>query len=40
MGRIGLRDDSFHEPKYIRTFSMPASLSATMVFDARAPLKQ
>ena len=35
MGMVGSRDHSFQEPKYMRTSSMPASLSATMVFEAR-----
>src|ERR1700693_2230685 len=40
LGSEGSRDHSFHEPKYMRTSSTPASLSATMVLEARAPLKQ
>jgi hypothetical protein len=40
IGRLMSRDHSFHEPKWILTFLMPASLSAMSVLDARAPLKQ
>jgi hypothetical protein len=40
MGSDGSRLHSFQEPKYIRTSLMPASLSATSEFEARAPLKQ
>ena len=40
IGSEGSRDHSFHEPKYMRTSSKPACLSARKVLDARAPLKQ
>jgi hypothetical protein len=40
IGSEGSRDHSFQEPKYRVTFSTPASLRATRVLEARAPLKQ
>ena len=40
MGRVGSRDHSFQDPKYMRTSAIPASLSARNVLEARAPLKQ
>src|SRR5574343_2048825 len=40
MGSESSRDHSFQEPKYMRTFSKPACLSAKNELEARAPLKQ